>query len=38
MILWKLRTKYYNLKWTALWFVIETLGLEEWADRRWYKR
>ncbi len=38
MIAWKLRTKYYNVKWTVLWFIINALGLEEWADRQWYKR
>lgn len=37
-MLWKIRTKYLNLKWDILWPIIEALGLEEWADRRWHQK
>ena len=34
----KLRSWYLNLKWIILWAVIYALGLEAWADERWYRR
>jgi hypothetical protein len=37
-MIWKTRLLWLNLKWWVYWRVIEALGLEEWADQRWYQR